>query len=549
MNTKFLLLIPVAVLFGICFEAKSQAKNVNNIESSLSDSILIKCESESTNGYSNFKNFKVSAPSNSNYYVKFWLLPAKYENGSYTNFKVYVNGQYIGNIKPSTGDWQSAEIDGIETIALNKGENVISIATAAPEVPKVESVKLASNFFDASFSDEQYKDFIRGVKSGLYYKVSVEDNYLSSVNTASEINWSFFNNLPLMYTFYNTFSFTQGQDIFISSSSLYEHNLDIVYYGTPIINDSNKEGSIFFKKDFGSKTENQSISISFPSIKPTTFYKVASSEEMQGLNWIARSEKTINSKTYVATTKIMIPKDGIYLIRLRTKESGSTALADLNVNGLYYYEDVPMSFTGIQCVMPADGHTYACMTRTEETSMVDPFLFIHGAGADRIVGFNDDAATNIVNDYALSCRDSYIQQKYFVSTSGISVSNFSSLNPVGECTLVARMFPSEMVSPDFMKAISNKSPLQSSVSDIIEQDCALTIVSDFRIGSMVKVLSTEDILRISVYAVDGVLKNTRSVDNDSLYCPLSELGVAIPGVYVLFIETSRGVSSKKIIVR
>ena len=63
----------------------------------------------------------------------------------------------------------------------------------------------------------------------------------------------------------------------------------------------------------------------------------------------------------------------------------------------------------------------------------DPYLFIHGGGRDKIVGFNDDGYTKKIRQYNLSSLDSYICQRYLMKTSGISVSNFSSSKPKSSC--------------------------------------------------------------------------------------------------------------------
>lgn len=69
-----------------------------------------------------FKNYEVEAARGGKYYAEFWLLPARYADGSYTTFTVYVNGELVGKINPKAGNWQSARIGNSETIALSEGK-------------------------------------------------------------------------------------------------------------------------------------------------------------------------------------------------------------------------------------------------------------------------------------------------------------------------------------------------------------------------------------------------------------------------------------------
>ncbi len=110
----------------------------------------------------------------------------------------------------------------------------------------------------------------------------------------------------------------------------------------------------------------------------------------RGLSWVYPSEKTLNSSTHVATARLTVPKTGQYLIRVRHAVNGGSALADVNVNGAYYYEDMPISLSYKACAIPADGNSYATMTCCNNFGTDDPYLFIHGGGRDKIVGFNDD---------------------------------------------------------------------------------------------------------------------------------------------------------------
>lgn len=87
---------------------------------SATTTLPVKGTTESTDGNFNFKSFEVEAPQAGEYYTEFWLQPARYANDQYTTFMVYVNNEYVGDITPSVGNWQSARVNDNETINLIK---------------------------------------------------------------------------------------------------------------------------------------------------------------------------------------------------------------------------------------------------------------------------------------------------------------------------------------------------------------------------------------------------------------------------------------------
>ena len=94
----------------------------------------------------------------------------------------------------------------------------------------------------------------------------------------------------------------------------------------------------------------------------------------------------------------------MYLIKLRSAGNGVLSVADLNVNGNYFYENAPIYFSNCECEIPADGHEYATMTNCNTPGTDDPMLFIEGKAAGNVVGFNDDGPRSKLNQYNLSNR-------------------------------------------------------------------------------------------------------------------------------------------------
>lgn len=136
-------------------------------------------------------------PQGGRYYVNFWLLPAQLPDDSYTEFKVYVNGEKVGIIHPSKSNWQSASLDEKQMISLKKGENTISLCSPLPDIVSVEVVKVAKSLESSKISDVEYKNYLNkidlvsnGIKSSEEIISQEEKEYLSIVNEKSLIAFS-----------------------------------------------------------------------------------------------------------------------------------------------------------------------------------------------------------------------------------------------------------------------------------------------------------------------------------------------------------------------
>lgn len=546
MNVKILILATVGLMLTMP-SVRVCAQNALQVENSKAKTLPIKGTSQSTDGEYNFKSFEVEAAASGAYYVEFWLLPAKYANNCYTTFKVYVNDVYAGSINPSSGNWQAARVNDNEKLDLAKGANVIKIATKAPEFPEVETIKVSMNNQDATFSSEAFEDYLNDAIAGTTYDVPEEEEITMYTSDASSyVPMAHYSNVPLTYTFYNAFSFTKGQEIFITSSSIAEHKIDVVFYGTStitsVLNDSSATTQPRYP--YMSTSSNGYVTI---DKREQYMYKRATSEEMQGLNWVGPSQKSLNSTTQVATVQITIPKTGMYLVRLRTKESGLVSVADLNVNGAYYYEDVPISLSKVDCEIPADGNEYATMTCCDNFGTDDPFLFIHGNSSDRIVGFNDDGPSKKINQYNLSAWDSYISQRYLIRTSGISVSNYSSYKPVSKCSILARVLEGSESAAAQMMAQRKGTTGMSVIST--KKENSVIIPNNVERGSLLTVDAAEKINRISVFNLSGNCIGSASGKGKSVVISTSHLNMSQPGIYVISVETEKGITSKKVIVR
>lgn len=546
---KCLLMVVAGFVFATTNAQTVGAQDVAGVKVSTTSVIPITGVTQSTDGNYNFKSFEINAPDAGKYYTEFWLLPARYASNSYTTFMVFVNDDYIGTITPTSGNWQAARVNGKETLELVKGANVITIATLAPEFPEVETIKVAQNDFEATLSSDTYDKYLERAISCVSYDVPEQEEISTYASTTTSVGFAHYSNIPLNYTFYKTFSFTQGQDIFITSSSSAKHKIDVVYYGSnnriinpDIINPNTPETNIETKSgpliEFSGTVK--------PNINLKLIYTPATSEEMQGLSYVYPSEKTLNSSMQVATAKLTIPKTGQYLVRVRHAVNGSSSVADVNVNGAYYYENTPIALSYIDCQIPADGNLYATMTCCNNFGTDDPYLFIHGANNDRIVGFNDDGTNEKIKQFNLSERDSYISQKYFMKTSGLSVNNYSSLNPISRCNIIARILEDSAESLTKMRA---KKTDTTGMSTNSKSDESVRIIGPANIDGIITISAKERIRRVLIYGLDGNRIGSINVECSTANIQTSALNITQPGIYVVSVETVNGVTCKKVAVK
>ena len=553
MKKKSLLLAVAGIMLAAANAPTAEAYEVSGVGNSKLSSPPVSVSKALTDGRYNFRYFEVETSEGGEYYTEFWLLPARLSDKSYSAFNVYVNDSYVGDIKPSAGNWQASHVNGHEALNLSKGKNVITVVTPAPQVPEVESIKVAKNYSDAKFSSEAYENYLDKAKAGISYDIPEANEPAIYHSDAIGVEKEVLPDIPLNYTFYTTFSFTKDQEIFITSSSESAHKLDIVYYGyydspeIPIIGNTNNNNSTV------GSSESRIIGdivpgIPTPKMKPLepAWFVRATSEEMQGLNYVYPAEKPVNSSKYVTHAIIKIPKTGKYLVRVRHLENGGTGVADVNVNGLYYYENVPITLSYRKCVIPADGKAYATYTKSDNFSTDDPYLFIHGAVSDKIVGYNDDTSKDKRKQYHISTLDSYISQIYNIKTSGVSVSNNCSSDPESYCSVYARV--TEEAAQSMSKARA-KGDDTAKVTAVSIPDAAVRIIGPDNVGGTVSVSADEMIRKVSVYGLAGNCIGSFSCNGSNVDIPASLLNMSQPGVYVINVETATGMASKKIIVK
>lgn len=514
----------------------------------------------------NFKSFELNVSEAGIYYAEFWLLPAEYADGSYTKFHVYANGNLIGHISPTKGNWQAIRIDENETVNLKRGIYIIKIGVPSPEMPTVETIKLARKDADAVISSRAYDAYYSKASFGTSYDIPEQSQYTLYTNDATqssdapEVSLRHFSDVPLKYTFYSEFNFKKDQEVIITTSSSSEHDVDIVYLGyVPMAADSTLNSVSFSKIDEakespysvdGNQPDNPIIIVGRE--KPVRLLNSATSEEFQGLNWKGCSYKSSSQGNNVISKTIKIPKTGLYLIRLRHREPGKTGTASLWVktgswaNSNLRYSNQPISFSWVPCELSANGNEYGTMVKCSNPKADDPMLFIHGADADRVVGFNDDASLRMRVIHELSKIDSHVLQQYNVRTSGISVCSYSSNNPESSCYIIAGIDES-IFDPgpewEFMPKY-DETPHRSKNTDKL---VGVNISDQLEHSGVVTITSESPIHNVTVTDLSGTVISSFQRPGTELSVSKNLMNIGKSGVYIVNVETDNGTTSKKLL--
>lgn len=520
------------------------AQNETNTVLASNNVLSVKGMSLTANDVENFKNFEIEANEAGSYNAQFWVLPAKYDNGSFTKFNVYVNDVFAGAITPQKGNWQSLPLDGGKALKLNRGDNVVSISTNAPETPNVESIRVSKNANAATFSSTGYDNYLsKAMSPNIDAIASQSDIEPAAIENGMMIR----QNIPLKYSFFQTYEFTEGQEIFITASSRTEHSIDFFFYGTNYQNLGVSDTAILVVPKHISRTpSNPQSEGDFVIGRAKYIYTPATPEEIQGLNWRSPSELTLNTpQAHVSTMLVTIPKTGYYMVKLRSTQNKVLGVADVNVNGDYFYENVPIYYSKVDCEMPA-GTKYGALAMSYNNGD-DPMLFVEGAGSYKIVGYNDDAPAKPRQDYDLRYNDSYVGQTYFFPTKALHVCNYSSEAPESACTVIGRI-PDYYESQEAPKAIANarKSETGNTSGNLFLEESVSISPKAAELSSSVTVSSNNMIKKIQVFDMSGIKIADCTVNDYSSNIRLSEMNINNRGIYIVSVETDNGTTSLKI---
>ena len=350
-----------------------------------------------------YTSFEVEVAESGTYYMNLWLLATMLKDGTFSNYNVEVNGDTINDIiSPKESDWQCIGFANNTTIFLHSGKNIISIIGNLPDVPEVEFVRLSKSSHGAQISSSVYKQYIKDLSeiskknalSNLSTKDFVNDNMPNDTLQTAELRTSSISYDPplydyqyalgvsVKYTFYKTVSFTQNQQITISTSGVdnYDHVLE------------------FFS---------------------------ATSPELY--SWNAHSNSNCT-----ASITVQIPQTGLYYVRVRSYWNATSGLCNLNINGENFYSNIPLFSIGYVCTQGTDQtyNTFTCYNSG------DPRLWIEEYGSNAgISAYNDDYSGTGDFSWGVNAR---IKKNYTRTVHAVLLSTYSSYNPNCTCDLYMR---------------------------------------------------------------------------------------------------------------
>ena len=507
---------------------------------------------ESNDGTENYRTFEFEVSEPGDYHVRFWLQPAMYPDGSFTRYKVSVNNEYTGTIATTYGTWQSAMISDVPTITLAEGTNAISVSTVAPEFPEVESIKLSQNATGAEHSADAYDSFminaLGGTASGnSVYSVKGVNGFLPESTTDGT-----FQNIPLKYSFYKTFSFTANEEISVTSTSHTPHVIDIFYYGKRyIMAPIDPIDTVSPMEPVNSSSETNGFVIDTTLISPPIdpgigkakiAYTTATPEETQGLNWKAVSEPALNNANiHIASKSLTIPKTGLYMIKLRSASDRTLGVADVNINNSHYYEDSPIYYAKVSYSIPSST-SYAVMTVKDGG---DPMLFMEGNDAQRIVGYDDDAPADSIAKYGLTSYDAFILQSYRVRTTGMHVCNYSSSDPESTCKVTVRL-PDTGTTGDNSLALKSRGEDVAGLTNTVTDNATAVYPSPASASQPITIAAGSTIHRVCIYNLSGNMVADIAGNSECITIHPAENNITRSGIYIFSIETDNGTTSHKL---
>lgn len=504
MKTKvtFLGLLSFLILSGTVNAQKIEERDYYKNNPQLGGEITIESSTNEVIDNESYTNFSIVAPSEGDYFMNFWLMPAKHKDETYSTYKVLVNGIFAGNIVPRKGNWQTIGLSNNRRVKLNLGNNTISIVAQMPEVPAVEFVRLSKNSLNAYIPSEKFDNYLnQSMKAAgnrpamVVNKLSLDGDTLGNISTRSS-GTSVWNGISLGYTFYTKLMFYAGQEIFITSASNSLHIMEFFNANMP-----------------------------------------------QYLSWSHFSEYAVNGgKNYLATVRVTIPQDGYYYIRARTYYNCTGGTADINVNGTYYYANAPIYTSGVVKYQGGNGNYYSSFTRNATT---DPVMWIQGQ-AERIVAYNDDANTSYAAPHGVSGLNSFIRENYSMSTCAVLVTTYGSYNGSGTCSIYAGV--PDGVSTRSMP-LNDPVEVKSATSNTqIEFSQTTVYPNPAKLNSQINISYRDLIERVDVYNLSGQKLQSLVINEKQAQLPLSGMNISKTGVYILSIKTTSGIKTEKIVV-
>ena len=345
--------------------------------------LTVKKSTNSIVNDSSFTSFTAHVEQAGEYYLSCWMLGGELSTGEYSSFDVSVNGSTVGKMNANKANWQSCQLN-TGSVALQKGENVISFAAQIPDIPNVEFIKLALTQEAADIPSTNYDNYLATIKANsneaqAYSLASIDTDTMSALNTRAltldtHANYGYLERIPMHYTFNTTVYLKQGSMKFI---------IKRISGATPIL-------EVFHNTSTGSCT------------------------------W------SMWGRSYDGDTlNVTIPLTGYYQVRARSYENTVAGVADVII-GSTKYSQVPTYSYGFLYTHDTE-RVYNAFTAnliTNSNGEGDPVIYIGRGSPDKIVAWNDDYYSGEGDfDWDYNSR---IKQQFSTTTKSIFLSNLSS---------------------------------------------------------------------------------------------------------------------------
>lgn len=245
--------------------------------------------------------FNIICQSEGEYYVSFWINSPKLQNGTYTNYDVCVNGVKVKyGINPKVGGWHSETLK--ETIHLKSGANVVSVVGEIPDIPSVEHIRISKDYDTAAISSDKYDSYMADLTS-MVQNISDGKSQVKYVPPYSAqnnppYNYSYRLNADVKYSFNTTLFCTKGTycTVNVTGNDGFEYVVDLI------------------------------------STLHPTLYSYTQKSDSNG----------------AVALKIPISYTGSYVVNIRSLNDGESGICDVNINGNYSYESVPVYNTEVR---------------------------------------------------------------------------------------------------------------------------------------------------------------------------------------------------------
>ena len=332
----------------------------------------------------------------------------------------------------------------------------------------------------------------------------------------------------------------EEDELNVTTTSSVGHKVDIFYYGPdPVV------GPSILERSNDQIIDSVFQIVGFSQRKPLSIYRPETGRLMQCLNWLAISEPNPNDTTIMCTNKtITIPKDGVYMIKLRSSEIGSGGLANITINGNTTYSSAPFYYSSCQVELRAFWPKFSIMAYSATPSIDDPMLFVEGNVSERVVGFNDDRGGTVGSLFSLPTYDACVTDSFLVKTSSIHISSYGSLLPESTCNIRVVAYDDDAISFSPILRKGDKEILANH-----KEGEMVNVTSFTTLDGLIRLSSSDEISTVCVYDIQGVLLSTIGIKDKEASIPIEKTCIRRRGMYVIVTKTEKGTKVHKVYVK